>query len=357
LRYLLPDEPIARAAGGTVVLGLIVIVVSVISATVVGKTFTTILLIYVVGVVGLGIYMGNSGIMSFGHAGFMGLAAYVSGILSMPSRETVLHRFPEELASLSVPVLAGAAIALGAVAIFAAFVGLAISRLSVYAAGIASLGVLVIVNTTLLAASDITNGGSPLYGIVSGVQWPLALGTALVAIAIARLFRESNSGLQLRSSREDELAVKAVGVNVQRVRLLSWVLSATVTGAAGVLLGHFLGAFSPTQFYLQLTVTLVAMLVVGGRGTVSGAVIGAALVTGVLELLGNLEGGIKIGPLDLPEFFGLPTLGLAIVLVATVYFRREGLLRVEIDEVLSAWIERGSRTVRDPEAVISTREG
>jgi branched-chain amino acid transport system permease protein len=242
-----------------------------------------------------------------------------------------------------VPVAVGAVIALLVVAAYAAFVGLAISRLSTYAAGIASLGVLIIVNTSLLAAKDITGGGAPLYGIASGVKWPIALVGALAAILIARLFRESNRGLQLRSSREDELAVQAIGANVQRLRLQSWVLSATVTGAAGLLLGHFLGAFSPTQFYLQLTVALVAMLIVGGRATVSGAVMGAILVTGVLEVLAHLETGFTLGPITFPEFFGLPTLGLAIVIVITVYFRRDGLLRQELDELLAQLIERFRR--------------
>ena len=135
----------------------------------------TILLMYVVAVVGLGIYMGNSGIISFGHAGFMGLAAYVSGLLSMEAREKVLPNFPEAISGLSVSVAVGAAIALIVVAIFALVIGLAISRLSVYAAGIASLGVLVIVYSTLSATKDITGGTQTLSGIQTGVEWPLAL--------------------------------------------------------------------------------------------------------------------------------------------------------------------------------------
>ena len=160
-------------------------------------------------------------------------------------------------------------------------------------------------------------------------------------MAVARLFREASAGLELRASREDEVAAEALGINVRRRRLQAWVLSAIISGASGLLLGHFLGAFSPAQFYLTLTVTIVAMVIVGGGNTVSGVVIGAILVTAVLQVLGNIESGSHLGPLRIPALLGLPTLGLSVVLVLTVYFRRDGLFgRHELELAVGGWIRR-----------------
>jgi branched-chain amino acid transport system permease protein len=160
-------------------------------------------------------------------------------------------------------------------------------------------------------------------------------------VAIARLFREASAGLELRASREDEVAAEALGINVRRRRLQAWVLSGIMSGASGLLLGHFLGAFSPAQFYLTLTITIVAMVIVGGETTVSGVVIGTILVTAVLQVLGNMENGARLGPLRIPALLGLPTLGLSAVLVLTVYFKREGLFgRQELELAVAGWIRR-----------------
>jgi branched-chain amino acid transport system permease protein len=333
-RLFEPQTPPGRALVGTAVLGTIVLGLCVLGLAASNSTLVTIFLINLVAVVGLGVFVGNSGVVSFGHAGFMGLAAYASGLLSMDPivRDTILTRFPDSLANVSLPLALALPAALGLVAVLALVSGLAISALPRDAAAIATLGVLVIVNVTLLASETVTSGAQPLYGVTTGVTWPMALACALVAMALARLFRESRSGLHLRASREDELAAQAFGVNVRAVRLQSWVLSAVIAGAGGALLGHFLGAFSPSQFYLTTTIAIVAMLILGGANTVSGAVMGTALVTVVTEVLSHFENGTTIGPLDLPELFGLPTLGLGLVLVGTMYLRRDGLFgKREID--------------------------
>jgi len=336
-----------RVLLGTLVLGAIVLLLCLIGLTLSSSTLVTIFLINLVAVVGLGVFVGNSGVLSFGHAGFMGLAAYASGILSMDPvvRDTILTTFPEALSGISLPLGLAFIAALGLVGVLALVSGLAISVLPRDAAAIATLGVLVIVNVTLLASEDVTSGAQPLYGVTVELTWGLALVFALLAITVARLFRESRTGLQLRASREDELAAEAFGVNVRAVRLQSWVLSGVIAGTAGAMLGHFLGAFSPGQFYLTATISIVAMLIVGGATTVSGAVMGTALVTVVTEVLSRFENGTSIGPVDLPELFGLPTLGLAVVLVATMYFRRDGLIgKREIDVLIARRLRAGRPT-------------
>jgi branched-chain amino acid transport system permease protein len=339
-----------RTVAGTVVLTGVLFTASIAGLAEFNSAVVTIFLIDVVAAVGLGVFMGNSGILSFGQPGFMALGAYVSGITSMnpAARQAILTTFPSSLSGLSFPFWAGVCVALGCVAVFAIVTGLAVVRLPRDAAAIATLGVLVIVNVVLLNAVSITNGAQPLYGVALKVGWHGAFAVAVISVAIARLFRESSLGLELRASREDEVAAEALGINVRRRRLQAWVLSAIISGASGLLLGHFLGAFSPAQFYLTLTITIVAMVIVGGEATVSGAVVGAILVTTVLQVLGNMEDGSHLGPLRIPALLGLPTLGLSVVLILTVYFKREGLFgRQELELAVGGWIRRkGSGNLR-----------
>ena len=123
-------------------------------------------------------------------------------------------------------------------------------------------------------------------------QLAIVLVVAIRAILVARYFRESVPGLRLRASREDELASRSIGVDVANLRSVAWILSALIVGVAGILLAHTLTAFSPKQFYFTLQFSLVAMLVVGGPTTVTGAVGGAAVVALLQELARRLEGAL-----------------------------------------------------------------
>jgi ABC-type branched-subunit amino acid transport system permease subunit len=85
------------------------------------------------------------------------------------------------------------------------------------------------------------------------------------------------------------------------------------------------------------------MVIVGGETTVSGVVVGAILVTTVLQVLGNIEDGAHLGPVHLPALLGLPTFGLSAVLVLTVYLRREGLFgRRELESAAARLVRRWS---------------
>src|SRR5262249_49130392 len=163
-----------------------------------------------------------------------------------------------------------------------------------------TLGLLVIVNVVLVGAKDVTRGSQTFFGLTESVTLWTALVWAVVAIVVARLFREAIAGLQLRASREDQLAARSTGVDRRRRGLGSWVLGAMLMAVAGALLGHFLAAFSPKAFYFDLTFSLLAMLILGGMTTVSGAVGGAAIVTLLTELLRRVEEG----PGGLPQIFG-----------------------------------------------------
>jgi branched-chain amino acid transport system permease protein len=330
-----------QAWKGALILSLPLVLLAVLAETVFPPSLArlvTLFLIYVVAVTGNQIYSGNSGIISFGHAGFMALGAYASALLTInPSvLSTSLPNLPHWMAVWAgQPLAIGMLVALMVVAGVAVLFGLPIARLGGAAATIATLGLLVIVHVTLIASTDITRGSQTFYGVPRGVSALTALPLALLAVVIARLYRSSRGGLALRAAREDEIAATAMGVNVVRQRFFAFVTSAIVAGASGVLLAHFLGAFSPKDFYFNLTFLLMSMLILGGISTVSGAVGGTALIVLMVDLLRRLEGGATVLGLELPEVFGLTDIGVGLVILAVMYRLRDGLFGVrEVDERL-----------------------
>ena len=107
------------------------------------------------------------------------------------------------------------------------------------------------------------------------------------------------------------------------MRLGAWIVSAMICAAAGALLAHFLGAFSPSKFYFDDTLTLLTMLIVGGMTTVSGALCGAVLVTLTIEILRRVEGGVDLFGWQTPEMFGMTQAGLCLLILLVMY-RRPG---------------------------------
>jgi branched-chain amino acid transport system permease protein len=301
--------------------------------------------ISLIAVVGIGVYSGNSGIVSFGHTAFMALGAYLSALLTLPvqAKASMLPQLPALLAQTQLGLAPSLSLVIVFVAIVAGLVGLVIARLDGAAASIATLGLLVIVNSLIVGAREITRGSQALFGIplLAGV-WT-AFGFAAAAILAARLFRGSRTGLELRAAREDDAAARAVGVDVARCRWFAWVLSAVLAAIAGALYGHFLGVVAPKAFYFHLTFALLAMLIVGGMGSVSGAVAGTALVTLMIEVLRRLEEGFQVAGLQVPPVFGLTVVGLSLAILIVMYWRRQGLFGFqEIEDLL--WPRRAPPT-------------
>ncbi len=300
-----------------------------------GERLVTLFLINVVAVIGIGVYSGNSGVISFGNVGFMAIGAYASGLLTINPivQKTALPHLPEWLVGWGMPFLPALLIALVVVALVAVAIGVPVARLGGSSASICTLGFLVIVHVVLVASSDFTRGSQTFFGIPRAVNIWVALPFAILAVAVARIYRDSAAGMKLRASREDEIASIAVGVDVRLHRFLAWVLGAIISGAAGVLFAHFIGAFSPKDFYFNLTFMLLAMLILGGVTTVSGAVVGAAVIMVIVELLRKLEGGVDLGPFALPTVFGLTDIGIGLAILLVMYRLQDGLLGVrEIDE-------------------------
>lgn len=292
-----------------------------------GERIATQLCISIAAIVSLAVFSGNSGIVSFGHAAFMGLGAYLSGILTMPRviQKSALPNLPAFLADYELS-LAGSLLAVALFgAVVALLIGLPISRLTGASATIATLGILIIVHSVLVGTRDVTRGSQTFFGVPRVTTLEVALIGSIVFICIARLYRESRFGLMLRAVRDNEPAAIAMGIEPRRARLIAWIVSGVMATLSGALYGHMLGAFSPRDFYFALTFSMVAMLVVGGMTTVSGAVFGVIVVTLLQDGVRQFESGFSLGFIEVPQIFGLTTAVLSIVILLVIWLRPQGL--------------------------------
>ncbi|MCB1445615.1 MAG: branched-chain amino acid ABC transporter permease [Rhizobiaceae bacterium] len=286
-------------------------------------------LVNLVAVVGLYIFMGNSGVLNFSNVAFMAIGAYTSALLTMPPmmKNTFLPDLPVWLAAAQVPSLAGA-FAAGAVAgLVALVVGWPIMRLSGIGAAIATMSLLIICYIVLGNWNSLTGGQQSLMGLPAYVGlWTSGI-WAMVAIFIAYVYQETRWAIALRASREDEVAARASGVRIVRQRLVAFVLSAVVSGIAGALYGHFLGTLRVETFYLDPTFLFISMLVVGGMRSLTGAVVGTIGISLLTEILRLLEVGVALPGTDmtLSTAPGLGDVALAAVMLLIILFRPQGI--------------------------------
>jgi len=285
------------------------------------QTYFTDTLVKVSIVVALYVFIGNSGVLSFGHISFVALGAWTAGVLTVPPSEKPaimpnLAHFLRDTTVGNVPSLALAA-AVGGV--FALLVGLPLMRLSGLAAGIATFAVLEIVHNLLRYYEPIGPGLNTFSSVPETTGVGQALVGALIAIVVAYAYQRSRHGRQLRATREDAAAASAAGISVYRQRLVAFVLSGLLAGFAGGLYVHLLPLNTETV-YLDLTFVTLAMLIVGGASSLWGAVVGALAVSALDSFLAEAENGVRIfgGTLDLPAGTRLVVVGavMALVLVA-----------------------------------------
>jgi branched-chain amino acid transport system permease protein len=269
-------------------------------------------------VVALYVFIGNSGVLSFGHVSFIALGAWTAGVLTVPTAEKPaimpnLAHFLRTTTVGNVPSLLLASLAGG---VFALVVGLALMRLSGLAAGIATFGVLEITHNVLRYYEKIGPGLNTFSSVpeTTGL-WQASIG-ALIAIGVAFAYQRSRFGRMLRATREDAPAASAVGISVYRQRLGAFVVSGVLAGLAGGLYVHLL-PMNTESLYLDLTFITLAMLVVGGATSLWGAVVGALAVSALDSFLAQAENGVKIfgATLDLPAGTRLVVVGVLMALV------------------------------------------
>ena len=313
---------------------LMVLVLFVLTVTVIGhasgsaiERTLTVFLVSLTAITAMGLYSGNSGVLSFGHLAFMAVGAYASALLTLPAaiKGATLPVLPGWLATMELGLWPATGLAVLLTLTVAVLVGLAIWRLDGAAATIATLSLLIIMHGILIGWRDVTRGAQTFFGVPRETDiWTAGI-ACILALVVARLYRDSANGLKLRAARDDAVAAAAIGIDFPRERFWALVLSAGLMAIAGALLAHFLGAFSPKKFYFVDTFFLLAMLIVGGMSTVTGAILGATTVTLVTEVLRRFESGVDLFGLQLPQIFGTTQIGIGVLILIALMRRPDGL--------------------------------
>ncbi|HVS85753.1 MAG TPA: branched-chain amino acid ABC transporter permease [Gaiellaceae bacterium] len=272
-------------------------------------------------VVALYLFIGNSGVLSFGHVAFVALGVWTAGVLTVPEdqKNAIMPGLAHVLLTTNVGNVASLALAAVAGLVFAFLVGLPLMRLSGLAAGIATFGVLEIVNNVLRYWQSVGPGLNAFSSVPETTgMWQAAIG-AVICIGVAYAYQRSRFGRQLRAAREDPAAASAAGISIYRQRLLAFALSGGLAGLAGGLYVHLL-PIEIDSLYLDLTFITLAMLVVGGSGSLLGAVVGALAVSGLDSFLSASENGVDIlgWRLDLPTGTTVIVVGALMALVLIV---------------------------------------
>jgi len=262
---------------------------------------------------------GLAGLFSLGHPAFMTIGGYVAGVLTFSTRRkgTMLPGLPEWLATMELSLLPALLIAGAAGGFVALVVGWAVLRLRGHYLAVATLGLIIVVQGLATNWDSVTRGGAGLSGIprIANIWWSFGL-LVLVVILTWRI-KFSSLGRAMLAVRENELAAQCSGINAARIRTLAFVLGAIVAAMAGALFVHLISVITPKTFSLLLAFNLVVMVVIGGSGSIIGAMLAAAAITILSEVLRPVEENLGL--------YGLSQVVVALCLILVLYLRPAGL--------------------------------
>jgi len=244
-------------------------------------------LIAAIAVLGLNFAFGWAGLISLSQAGFVGVGAYVTALLST---------------NYGLGFWTAGPVAIAAVAALAAIIGLPMLRSKGHYLALATLGFSVSFEIVAKGWKEVLGGTDGIAGIPSPMVFGIEIDTdqsyfyllwasLAVATLIAVRIRASHIGRAMIAVRDDEIAAGSASINVVRVKVQSFALGAAYAGAAGVLFAHFTRYVAPEDFNLAQSISYLAMLIVGGEGSILGAIIGAVLITFLPEWLRFLGAG------------------------------------------------------------------
>ena len=254
--------------------------------------------------VSLNLITGFTGQFSIGHAGFMAVGAYSSVFLTVYFSQSV----EQALTGLVGATVAQALVFLGIIifgALVAALAGLVVGIPSLRLRGdylaIVTLGFAEIIRIIILNI-DRVGGATGFRGAVAPWEGRLIIpqyanfiwigGFAVITIVVVYNIVRSDIGRALISIREDELAAEAMGINTTRYKVLAFVISSAFAGIAGALFGHYRQFLHTNDFQFIRSIEIIIMIVLGGMGSITGAVLGAIVITILPELLRQLPGNL-----------------------------------------------------------------
>ena len=340
---LLPDI----GAGGLVfaaVVGVGLLYVGGVGDAASERLFTS-LLINATVVVGMQIFIGNTGILSFGHVGFGAVAGYAFVLFAIDG-ERKAHLVPDApfgLVEVTVHPVAAIGVAVAVSTVVAAVVGLGLVRSGAASGAIAPT----VITLSLLFATfelavnwtDLTGGNRAGLSFRPGTAMTgrtYAYGAFALALGVAGLYRRSRTARLVRAVREDDVAARSLGIHPAPHQMIALLLSVAVVAVGSSLRVWLTGTISPERFFIDYTLLTITMLVVGGRNSITGATLGTVVITVLTEAARVLSGpDVNPGPFDLILRPGLVDLVLGAAMVGFMILRPRGLLD---DWELADWL-------------------
>lgn len=288
-----------------------------------GSTYTLLASIGIISIAALGfnILLGYSGQISLGHGAFMGMGAYMSAYL---------------VAKMELPFIIGIIMA-AIIPLLVGFVlGLIALRLEGHYLAIATLGFAVVIEEIFAEFSEFTGGWSGTkagFPVIFGYKFGKESVYVLVILVLVGLmiatynFMKSSTGRALIAMKKSEHAAQAMGVSLFKYKLLAFSLSTMYAGIAGSLYIHFFRFCEPKLWGIGLSLDLLASVVIGGLGTIGGAVVGVAF----LKLLPTFLQGLPI----LGDIDGLSFVLTGVSIIVFIMFYPKGLINIPND--IYAW--------------------
>lgn len=274
----------------------------------------TFILIFTIAGLGFQLLLGFCGLLSLGQAGFLAIGAYACVFL--------------ENKGVSFLLALPAAAILSALA--GALLGVPVLRLKGLYLAMATMSLGFIIEEVAARWTSVTGGNSgvrvptiSVFGFSLSDDIPfylLCLALCLTALWLAANILRSPTGRAMAAVRDSQIAAQSIGVEAARIKTIAFALSAFFTGIAGALMAHKLNYVSPEQFTLALSIELLLMTLIGGIGSLRGAVFGAAFLVAIPELLGQIETMLpgESRPALRPMAFGL-------LLIAVMRFEPGGI--------------------------------
>ena len=286
--------------------------------------------IFVILALGLNLINGFTGLFSLGHAGFMAVGAYTVAICTLPPDAKKQNFFLEPmnpiLFAIQTPFWVALILATLMAGLLAWLIAIPALRLRDDYLAIATLGFGEIIRVVFSNTQSITNGAQGLIRIPTETSVWWSWGVALLMIVFMVRLVGSSFGRSLKAIREDEVAAEAMGINLYRTKITSFVIGSAMAGLGGGLLAGFLGSIDPKMFNFLYTFNIVLIIVLGGLGSISGSVIAAVVITFGMEWLRFLDGSMEAFGYRISGVPGLRMVVFSALLLAVVLFWREGLM-------------------------------
>lgn len=288
--------------------------------------------IYALVAVSMNLLNGFTGLFSLGQAGFMLIGAYTYAILTIPvsSRPSVYQYFDGGIVQFSIPVLPAIILAGILAALFAFLIGLPVLKLKSDYLAIATLGFAEILRAIVQweKIGPLTNGSNLLRAFpgYKSILFPFAISGVCIAIIV--LLIHSSYGRAFKAIREDEIAAEAMGINMFKHKMMSFIISSFFAGISGALLAMFQTTVQAKAFTSAMTYEILLIVVIGGIGSITGSILASFLFVGSMEWwLRFLDEVHYIGSFKLPLMrTGFRMVVFSVVIMLIVLFWRRGIM-------------------------------